>query len=212
VKLLLISSGAARSPGFPGPAGIRGSLGADGPKGQKGAQGVGGEPGVLARTGSREKGDQGVQGVAGEPGIKGDQGAEGEKGDLGMVGMPGMPGPCMPAVKSAFAAALSQKFPSPTAPIPFSTVYYNVQNNFIPSMGIYVAPVNGTYVLSFSPVRVRAPAHRRTHPQLQGRAGRHGNQLAEHPGPDRGAAPECGRRFHFILFLAVFLISPLSIP
>ncbi|KAK7881027.1 hypothetical protein WMY93_030616 [Mugilogobius chulae] len=66
-----------------------------------------------------------------------------------MPGMPGAPGPCMPSVKSAFSAALTANFPAPDLPVAFSKVFYNIQNSYIASMGIYVAPINGTYVFSF---------------------------------------------------------------
>lgn len=65
-----------------------------------------------------------------------------------MMGMMGPPGPCMPQTRSAFSAALSTSFPSPDLPVKFTKVFYN-QKNFIVGMGIYVAPINGTYVFSY---------------------------------------------------------------
>ncbi|KAJ0064063.1 hypothetical protein NL108_018048 [Boleophthalmus pectinirostris] len=167
------SQGPPGPPGPAGPAGLRGTPGAEGPKGQKGTKGdVGaagvpgtdGVPGTKGDLGPKgdcdcvngtdgapgPKGDQGATGEPGEPGPQGEQGAPGEKGDMGMAGMPGMPGPCMPSVKSAFAAGLTQSFPPPNLPVAFSRVYYNLQNSYLPTMGIYVAPINGTYVFNFA--------------------------------------------------------------
>ncbi|CAL9684571.1 unnamed protein product [Knipowitschia caucasica] len=167
------SEGPAGPPGPPGPAGLRGVAGADGAQGQKGskgASGVPGQPGVDGLPGGKgdqgpkgdcdcvdgqdgapgPKGDQGPHGEQGDAGPKGEQGASGEKGDGGMMGMPGMPGPCMPKVKAAFSAALTQSFPAPDLPVPFPKIIYNLQNALIPSMGIFVAPINGTYVFSMT--------------------------------------------------------------
>lgn len=166
------SQGPPGPPGPAGPVGLRGIPGADGPKGQKGAQGVSGQPGNPGSNGNPGmKGDQGPEGdcpctdgVDGEPGLPGEPGPQGEpgeqgiagepglpgeKGDEGMMGMMGPPGPCMPSVKSAFSAALVNSFPSPDFPVSFPKIFYNEQGHYIPTMGIFVAPVNGTYVFSF---------------------------------------------------------------
>ncbi|XP_033832534.1 otolin-1 [Periophthalmus magnuspinnatus] len=167
------SQGPPGPPGPAGPAGLRGIAGAEGSKGQKGAKGESGESGVPGTDGTPgvkgdlgpkgdcdcvdgvdgapgNKGDQGPKGEKGEAGLVGDQGVSGEKGDMGAMGMPGAPGPCMPTVKSAFSAGLTASFPPPGLPVAFSKVFYNVQNSYIPSMGVYVAPINGTYVFTFT--------------------------------------------------------------
>lgn len=55
----------------------------------------------------------------------------------------------MPSIQSAFAAGLTSSYPPPNAPVVFSQVLYNIQGSYDPSMGIYTAPVNGTYVFSY---------------------------------------------------------------
>ncbi|XP_016318140.1 complement C1q tumor necrosis factor-related protein 7-like [Sinocyclocheilus anshuiensis] len=164
--------GPAGEPGLPGPAGARGLPGLNGdpgPKGMKGDPGVVGESGVPGVPG--EKGDQGPQGLCncqdgapgaqgqtGENGEKGDQGptgltgqtgATGPKGDQGEMGMTGMPGPCSPTVQSAFSAALLTSYPTPSRPVPFKRVIYNLNLHYEPNNGVYTAPVNGTYVFSY---------------------------------------------------------------
>uniref|UniRef100_A0A671MR90 C1q domain-containing protein n=1 Tax=Sinocyclocheilus anshuiensis TaxID=1608454 RepID=A0A671MR90_9TELE len=151
--------GPAGEPGLPGPAGARGLPGLNGdpgPKGMKGDPGVVGESGVPGVPG--EKGDQGAQGQTGENGEKGDQGptgltgqtgATGPKGDQGEMGMTGMPGPCSPTVQSAFSAALLTSYPTPSRPVPFKRVIYNLNLHYEPNNGVYTAPVNGTYVFSY---------------------------------------------------------------
>ena len=159
-------------PGLPGPAGARGLPGVNGPKGDtgsKGSMGDGGRPGAPGVDG--QKGDQGMkgscncsngakgeQGIQGPAGLKGQQGSvgtqgptglTGAKGDLGNTGMTGMPGPCTPAIMSSFSASLSTVFPMPDMPVPFTTVITNRQMHFNPFLGVYTAPINGTYVFSY---------------------------------------------------------------
>lgn len=55
----------------------------------------------------------------------------------------------MPSIQSAFAAGLTSSYPPPNAPVVFSHVFYNVQQSYHPGLGIYTAPVNGTYVFSY---------------------------------------------------------------
>ncbi|KAI2656500.1 Otolin-1 [Labeo rohita] len=164
--------GPAGEPGLPGPAGARGLPGLNGepgPKGMKGDPGVAGEPGVPGAHG--EKGDQGPQGLCdckdGAPGAQGQTGEKGEKGDVGPtgpqgptgatghkgdqgdMGMTGIPGPCSPTVQSAFSAALLTAYPSPSRPVSFKRVIYNINLHYNPDNGVYTAPVNGTYVFSY---------------------------------------------------------------
>ncbi|XP_057206755.1 complement C1q and tumor necrosis factor-related protein 9 isoform X1 [Triplophysa rosa] len=164
--------GAPGEAGLPGPAGARGLPGLNGesgPKGQKGDPGVIGAPGDEGVPG--KKGDQGPEGMCncndGAPGTQGPQGEKGEKGVTGVtgpqgssgttgpqgnqgeMGMPGMPGPCSPAVQSAFSATLTISYPAPNRPVPFRRVIYNQNQNYNPENGVYMAPVNGTYVFSY---------------------------------------------------------------
>lgn len=104
--------------------------------GQKGATGASGLPGL--------KGDTGSMGTEGEPGTTGDEGPPGPPGFMGP------PGPCSPGVRSAFSAARLTSFPDSNLPVSFLNVLYNVQNNFIPTFGMYMAPVNGTYFFSYA--------------------------------------------------------------
>ncbi|XP_062380631.1 inner ear-specific collagen-like isoform X2 [Sardina pilchardus] len=157
--------------GLPGSVGARGLPGVAGPQGTKGLKGDPGDaglPGVPGADGM--KGDQGAKGectctdgadgadgVPGTSGSKGDKGAigppgvagsDGERGDKGDIGMTGVPGPCTPVFKSAFTAALTSSFPPPNLPVIFAKVIYNFPGNYDPTMGVYTAPTNGTYVFS----------------------------------------------------------------
>ncbi|XP_036393526.1 inner ear-specific collagen [Megalops cyprinoides] len=164
--------GPAGEPGLPGsvgPRGLPGVAGIPGVKGEKGDTGrigpVGppGEDGVKGDQGPEgacncQDGADGVDGQQGPPGPKGDKGevgaqgvpgATGEKGDQGEEGMMGIPGPCSPAIQSAFSAALGSNFPPPNLPVAFTHVLHNIQGHYDPITGIYMAPVNGTYVFSY---------------------------------------------------------------
>ncbi|XP_020512675.3 complement C1q and tumor necrosis factor-related protein 9-like [Labrus bergylta] len=159
--------------GPPGPVGARGLAGLKGSVGPKGAMGNKGDMGTPGDPGlNGHKGDQGEQGVCnctdgehgsdgspgemGPKGEKGDTGARGvegpigPKGDEGMMGHMGPPGPCSPTIRSAFSASINESFPKQNEPVPFPDVFYNLQGNFDPIMGIYTAPINGTYVFSFN--------------------------------------------------------------
>ncbi|KAM9322274.1 uncharacterized protein KZ484_020486 [Pholidichthys leucotaenia] len=153
-------------PGARGLPGVKGSEGSKGGMGDKGDRGRPGSPGVNGEKGDR--GDQGVctctdgadgiDGAKGERGSKGDkgdtgtqgiQGSTGPKGNTGNMGLMGVPGPCSPAIQSAFSASLEESFPKPDFPIAFTRIHTNQQMHF-QSPGIYTAPVNGTYIFSFS--------------------------------------------------------------
>lgn len=128
--------------GLPGAPGSAGGKGEPGPQGECNCtDGMDGAPG---RSG--DKGDKGDQGGLG---LTGQAGPQGPKGDMGDMGMMGPPGPCMPSIQSAFSAGLESSYPEPNAPVLFSNVLYNVQQNYEPSSGLYTAPVNGTYVFSY---------------------------------------------------------------
>lgn len=158
--------------GTPGPAGARGLPGVQGPMGHKGFKG---DKGDLGRTGdpgmNGQKGDQGEQGVCectdgadGTDGRPGEMGAKGDKGDTGAtglrgpmglkgnhggMGLMGPPGPCSPAIQSAFSACINESFPIENFPVPFPHILTNQQGHFNPLLGMYTAPVNGTYVFTF---------------------------------------------------------------
>lgn len=40
-------------------------------------------------------------------------------------------------------------FPPPNLPVVFGHVLYNRQNHYLPDLGVYVAPINGTYLFSY---------------------------------------------------------------
>ncbi|KAG7252913.1 hypothetical protein CRUP_025202, partial [Coryphaenoides rupestris] len=157
-------------PGLPGSPGTRGLPGVDGPRGPKGLSGPKGDIGPLGVQGRQGlKGDMGEKGLCnctdglkgatgapGRPGPKGSMGTDGEpgtkgdEGDQGPPGFQGPPGPCSSVIKSAFSAARLTSFPESNMPVSFMNVIYNVQNNFVPSFGVYTAPVNGTYFFTYA--------------------------------------------------------------
>lgn len=156
-------TGPAGSRGLPG---VRGLMGPEGVKGDKGDLGMAGTPGMNGQKGDRgeqglcncKDGMDGTAGRHGENGPKGDkgnmgtqgmQGPTGLKGDQGFMGPMGPPGPCTPAIQSAFSAALNLSFPTPDWPISFPNIISNQMGHFNPVLGIYTAPVNGTYVFTF---------------------------------------------------------------
>uniref|UniRef100_A0A665UQI8 C1q domain-containing protein n=1 Tax=Echeneis naucrates TaxID=173247 RepID=A0A665UQI8_ECHNA len=79
--------------------------------------------------------------------VRGLVGPKGNQGDMGLIGQPG---PCSPAIQSAFSACVNESFPQENMPIPFPHVVTNRQGHFNPLKGMYMAPVNGTYVFSFN--------------------------------------------------------------
>uniref|UniRef100_A0A3B3SPP0 C1q domain-containing protein n=1 Tax=Paramormyrops kingsleyae TaxID=1676925 RepID=A0A3B3SPP0_9TELE len=127
--------------GPPGEQGPQGDAGLPGPVGVRGLPGIAGSTGTPGQKG--EKGDIGLQGTPGKEGQKGEEGPEGEYGQ---------DGPCSPAIQSAFSALLDNVYPMPGSPVAFTRVLYNMQGNYNPDMGIYTAPINGTYVFSYSVV------------------------------------------------------------
>uniref|UniRef100_A0A4W5R9Q6 Otolin-1 n=1 Tax=Hucho hucho TaxID=62062 RepID=A0A4W5R9Q6_9TELE len=133
--------------GLPGDQGLEGAQGEMGPQGEAGTcpascesvQGRAGQPGIPGPAGAR-----GLPGVAGPPGT---MGTKGETGNMGAPGVPGMDGE--KAIQSSFTAALDTIYPPPDKPVPFTQVITNRQFHFDPIIGIYRAPVNGTYVFSY---------------------------------------------------------------
>uniref|UniRef100_A0A4W4FE33 C1q domain-containing protein n=1 Tax=Electrophorus electricus TaxID=8005 RepID=A0A4W4FE33_ELEEL len=154
-------------PGNKGDVGTDGRPGYQGPAGEpgvcKGDMGEIGQPGGLGIPGT--KGDQGEQGpgISGPKGEKGDTGPQGPvgmggvKGVKGELGLTGIPGPCSPAIQSAFSAKLTNMYPAPDQPVPFTAVIYNIQFHYNPSSGVYRAHVNGTYVFSYQLVAYSKP-------------------------------------------------------
>ncbi|XP_041125842.1 otolin-1-like [Polyodon spathula] len=147
-------SGIVGPPGVPGQKGDQGEMGPRGEPGLNGTKGDQGEQGVCECTDGHkgpqgEVGPPGPQGLKGEPGPKGDEGLHGHMGEKGATGDRGIPGPCSPTVQSAFSASLRDINPRPNLPVPFTEVNYNLQNHYNPQSGIYMAPVNGTYVFSY---------------------------------------------------------------
>ncbi|MGH0158103.1 UNVERIFIED_CONTAM: hypothetical protein FKN15_035225 [Acipenser sinensis] len=147
-------SGIAGPPGMPGQKGDLGEMGPRGEPGLNGMKGDQGEQGVCECT-DGEKGAQGEggppgpQGLMGEPGPKGSEGLHGHMGEKGDMGDRGIPGPCSPTIQSAFSASLRDNYPRPNLPVPFTEVSYDLQGHYNPQSGIYMAPVNGTYVFSY---------------------------------------------------------------
>uniref|UniRef100_A0AAQ5ZID6 C1q domain-containing protein n=1 Tax=Amphiprion ocellaris TaxID=80972 RepID=A0AAQ5ZID6_AMPOC len=138
--------GAMGAPGAEGPQGETGEQGMTGPAGARGLPGMKGSEGPKGM-----KGDKGDLGRPGEPGMNGQKGEEGEQGmcNQGDMGIMGPRGPCSPAIQSAFSASINQSFPIHDWPISFPRVLTNKQGHFNPLMGIYTAPVNGTYIFCF---------------------------------------------------------------
>ncbi|XP_056452992.1 collagen alpha-1(X) chain-like [Gadus chalcogrammus] len=137
-----------------GPGGLKGDLGMNGADGSDGMKGIKGEEGLCDCSDGEQgpPGPQGPNGTKGEGGVNGAPGPEGEtgpQGSEGPMGYTGAPGPCSPAIQSAFSAALLTSYPPHLRPVSFPRVHHN-QGNFNPIMGIYRAPVNGTYVFSYN--------------------------------------------------------------
>ncbi|XP_068196978.1 complement C1q and tumor necrosis factor-related protein 9-like [Antennarius striatus] len=154
------------TPGARGLPGIPGKMGPEGYMGDKGDMGLTGDPGMMGKKGDQGEqglcectnGEHGTDGAKGEQGVKGDKGGTGEngpggalgpKGDKGNMGHIGLPGPCSPAIQSAFSACIVEPFPAPNYPVAFPKVITNMQGHFNPDLGMYTAPVNGTYSLAF---------------------------------------------------------------
>uniref|UniRef100_A0A8C9TWJ6 C1q domain-containing protein n=1 Tax=Scleropages formosus TaxID=113540 RepID=A0A8C9TWJ6_SCLFO len=135
-------------PGFMGPRGLKG----------KSSMTTPGECPDTCSTIEGPRGEQGAPGPVGPRGLQGVQGLmgpQGQKGDMGLMGPTGLPGPQGPKGDqgpegSAFSAALDVNYPMADQPVAFRRVLYNVQNNYNPDMGVYQAPVNGTYVFSYN--------------------------------------------------------------
>ncbi|KAG7479072.1 inner ear-specific collagen-like [Solea senegalensis] len=156
-------TGPAGPRGLPGPTGLRGPKGYMGEKGdlgQFGAPGHAGEKGELGPLGECNcidgidgfpgpKGPMGDKGVQGQEGPAGQMGLKGDEGDQGPTGIMGLPGLCKPMIQSAFSAWLTSSFPFPTAPVAFSSVFYNIQMHYNTTTGVYTAPTAGTYVFKY---------------------------------------------------------------
>ncbi|XP_033505891.2 uncharacterized protein LOC117271673 [Epinephelus lanceolatus] len=155
--------GSAGAQGLPG---VKGTMGPQGIKGNKGDLGRPGDPGMDGQKGEQGEqgmcectdgadgadgrpGSKGAKGVKGNTGVQGVQGPMGLKGNEGDMGLMGPPGPCSPAIQSAFSACINESFPIHNWPVAFPIVLTNQQGHFNPLMGMYTAPVNGTYVFSF---------------------------------------------------------------
>uniref|UniRef100_A0A3B3TYZ6 C1q domain-containing protein n=1 Tax=Poecilia latipinna TaxID=48699 RepID=A0A3B3TYZ6_9TELE len=156
-KRFLMCSGSPGRDGHLPPTGVKGDKGDTGVAGQPGANGQKGdqgEQGICECTDGAD-GANGAPGEKGSKGDKGDSGAQGIQGPIGLkgaqgnMGLMGPPGPCSPAIQSAFSACINQSFPAANWPVPFPDILTNEQRHFDPNMGMYTAPVNGTYVFSF---------------------------------------------------------------
>uniref|UniRef100_A0A3Q3WHI6 C1q domain-containing protein n=1 Tax=Mola mola TaxID=94237 RepID=A0A3Q3WHI6_MOLML len=123
--------------------GIQGLMGSKGLKGDKGDQGKPGNPGLDGQKGDR--GEQGgckcTDGRGGNDGRPGDRGYKGDKGNTGAQGVQGLTR--LKGNKGDMGLDV-QNFP-----VPFPHILTNQLGHFIPLMGIYTAPVNGTYLFSF---------------------------------------------------------------
>uniref|UniRef100_A0A8C2WWN5 C1q domain-containing protein n=1 Tax=Cyclopterus lumpus TaxID=8103 RepID=A0A8C2WWN5_CYCLU len=158
-------SGTRGLPGVLGPMGPKGIMGNKGDMGMLGDPGMTGQKGDQGEQGMCEctdgadgaDGKQGEKGAAGDKGHTGVQGPIGLKGQEGSMGLMGVPGPCSPAIKSAFSASMNQSFPAPNWPVPFPRVILNMPAHFNPLMGMYTAPINGTYVFTFNLAVRRKP-------------------------------------------------------
>lgn len=143
--------------GRPGLNGQKGELGDSGPPGAPGLDGRKGDEGEQGLCHCRDgvDGANGTVGIRGENGSKGDDGRQGAagvngtKGKKGDPGATGVPGQCSPAIQSDFFAALSSSYPVPDIPVPFTNVIHNKGFNFDALKGVYKAPVNGTYVMTY---------------------------------------------------------------
>uniref|UniRef100_A0A8C9ZYB2 C1q domain-containing protein n=1 Tax=Sander lucioperca TaxID=283035 RepID=A0A8C9ZYB2_SANLU len=126
------------------------------------SQGPQGETGTCPATCQSVQGPPGLQGVPGPagarglPGVQGPMGLKGLMGDKGDIGKPGEPG--MNGTKGDQGEkggpigpkAINQSFPAPNWPVAFPVIITNQQGHFNPIMGIYMAPVNGTYVFTYN--------------------------------------------------------------
>uniref|UniRef100_A0A672YCN7 C1q domain-containing protein n=1 Tax=Sphaeramia orbicularis TaxID=375764 RepID=A0A672YCN7_9TELE len=125
-------------PGEKGQPGVEGRPGDQGPKGDDGP------PGLPGSAGPR--GNPGPQGPMGPKGSKGDMG---NMGPIGRPGSPGEKGNIGPKGDCNCTDGLTSSFPPPNAPVVFSHVLYNVQGHYDATLGIYFAPVNGTYMFTY---------------------------------------------------------------
>ncbi|KAJ3594725.1 hypothetical protein NHX12_004032 [Muraenolepis orangiensis] len=163
--------GGAGARGLPGVKGFTGPTGSEGLKGDMGEPGDPGSGGLKGQQGEQgmcncSDGEDGSQGPQGPMGLKGDMGSEGPQGPQGVagnngikgaVGFQGIPGPCSPTIQSAFSAGLDASFPAHNLPVPFRRIFNNREGHLDVNMGIYRAPVNGTYVFHYALTAMSKP-------------------------------------------------------
>ncbi|XP_053552941.1 adiponectin [Bombina bombina] len=145
--LLLVSLGAGaeddpiqptRNPCSNWMGGVPGSPGHNGLPGRDGRDGNHGEKGDIGNIG--EKGQQGDVGIQGPPG---------NEGPRGFPGAPGIKGENSFLQRSAFSMGLATKVLIPNSPIRFTKVFYNEQNHYDATTGLFRCSFAGLYQFSY---------------------------------------------------------------